>query len=240
VSADVTDILSSVRAPVVAIRVRHPMERMRYLTERLPSVRIIDEEGTRVTPFGAAEETVLAELERLASGAPPAPTDRVLTTVLFTDIVDSTARAAALGDRAWADLIERHHALVRGELARNRGKEVDTAGDGFFATFDGPGRAIRCAKAIVTAVEPLGIKVRAGVHTGECEIAASKVAGVAVVVGARVAALAEPGEVLATSTVKDLVAGSDLAFQPRGARELKGLGEWLLYAVVDSDEAARP
>jgi class 3 adenylate cyclase len=185
-------------------------------------------------------EHVLAQVERLASGGPPPPPDRVLTTVLFTDIIESTARAAELGDRAWADLIERHHALVRGELARHRGKEIDTAGDGFFATFDGPGRAIRCAKAIIAAVEPLGIEVRAGVHTGECEIAGGKVAGVAVVVGARAAALAGPGEVLATSTVKDLVAGSDLTFEPRGIRELKGLGEWLLYGVADSDERARP
>jgi len=239
-SADVTDILPSVQAPVVVVRVRAPMERIQYLADRIPSVRIIDEGGTRVTPFGAAEETVLAELERLASGAPVAPADRILTTVLFTDIVDSTARAAALGDRAWADLIERHHALVRGELARHRGKEVDTAGDGFFATFDGPGRAIRCAQAIITGVEALGIEVRAGVHTGECEIAANKVAGVAVVVGARVAALAAPREVLATSTVKDLVAGSDLTFEPRGNSELKGLGEWSLYAVAGLDEHARP
>jgi class 3 adenylate cyclase len=159
---------------------------------------------------------------------------------VFTDIVDSTTQATALGDRAWADLIERHHALVRGELARYRGTEIDTAGDGFFATFDGPGRAIRCAQAIITAVEPLGISVRAGVHTGECEIAADKVAGVAVVVGARVVALAASREVLATSTVKDLVAGSDLTFEPRGVSELKGLGEWSLYALAGSDEHARP
>jgi class 3 adenylate cyclase len=238
-SADVTEILPSVRAPVVVIRIRNPAERIRHLTDRLPRARVVDAEGAPISPYGAADETVLAELETLASGTAPPPADRVLTTVLFTDIVDSTTQATALGDRAWVKQIERHHALVRGELARYRGKEIDTAGDGFFATFDGPGRAIRCAKAIVTAVEPLGITVRAGVHTGECEIAARKVVGVAVVVGARVAALAGPGEVLATSTVKDLVAGSDLAFQPRGARELKGLGEWLLYAVVDSDEAAR-
>jgi class 3 adenylate cyclase len=209
------------------------MERIRFLTERLPNVRVIDEEGTPVTPFGVAEETFLAELKRLASDATPPPADRVLTTVLFTDIVDSTARAADLGDRAWADLIERHHALVRGELARCRGKEIDTAGDGFFATFDGPGRAIRCARAIIATVEPLGIQVRAGVHTGECEIAARKVVGVAVVVGARVAALAAPRQVLVTSTVKDLVAGSDVTFEPSGVSELKGLGEWSLYVVAD-------
>ena len=239
-SADVTDILPSVRAPVVVIRVTAPMERIRYLTDRLPDARVIDKEGAPILPFGTAEETVLAELEALASRAPPPPADRVLTTVLFTDIVDSTVRAAALGDRAWADLLERHHAVVRGELARYRGTEIDTAGDGFFATFDGPGRAIRCAQAIIAAVQPLGIEVRAGVHTGECEIAVGKVAGVAVVAGARVAALAGPGEVLATSTVKDLVAGSDLTFEPHGTRDLKGLGEWQLYVARYSDEHAGP
>jgi pimeloyl-ACP methyl ester carboxylesterase len=185
-SADVTDILSSVRVPVVVVRVQTPKERVRYLTDRLADARIVDAEGAAVVPFGTAEELVLAELEALASGAAAAPVDRVLTTVLFTDIVDSTARATALGDRAWADLLERHHALVRRELALHRGKEVDTAGDGFFATFDGPGRAIRCAHALVEGVRPLGLQVRAGVHTGECEVAAGKVAGIAVVVGARV------------------------------------------------------
>ena len=233
-SADVTDVLPSVRVPVVVVRVLAPVERIRYLTDRVIDSRIIDEEGAKVFPFGAAEETVLAQLEALASGvAAPAPVDRVLTTVLFTDIVDSTARAAALGDRAWADLIERHHALVRGELARHRGKEVDTSGDGFFATFDGPGRAIRCAEAIIDGLKALGVDVRAGIHTGECEVAAGKVAGIAVVVGARVAALAGPGEILATSTVKDLVAGSDVVFEELGEHELKGVpGSWRVFAVM--------
>jgi class 3 adenylate cyclase len=233
VSADVTDILPSVRVPVVVIRVRTPAARIRYLTNRLPNARIVDEEGAPVFPFGAAEATVLAELQTLASGHAPHPADRVLTTVLFTDIVDSTARAAALGDRAWAQFIERHHALIRGELARHRGKEVDTAGDGFFVTFDGPGRAIRCAEAIIAGVRTLGIDVRVGIHTGECEVAAGKVAGIAVVVGARVAALAGPGEILATSTVKDLVAGSDIRFEERGEHQLKGVpGLWRILAVA--------
>ena len=221
------------------VRFLIPEERIRYLTDRLADASIIDAPGP-IRPFaGVGLEHVLAQIERLASGGPPPPTDRVLTTVLFTDIVESTARAAELGDRAWADLIERHYALVRGELARYRGKEIDTAGDGFFATFDGPGRAIRCAQAIIAALEPLGIEVRAGVHTGECEIAGGKVAGIAVVVGARLAALAGPRQVLATSTVKDLVAGSDLTFESRGVNELKGLGEWSLYAVAGLDEHAR-
>jgi class 3 adenylate cyclase len=232
-SADVTDILSSVRVPVVVVRLREAKERILYLTDRLTDARIVDAFGAVVSPFGAAEELVLAELEALASGAAPVPTDRVLTTVLFTDIVDSTARATALGDRAWADVLERHHALVRRELTRHRGKEVDTAGDGFFATFDGPGRAIRCAQALIEGVRPFGLEVRAGVHTGECEVAAGKVAGIAVVVGARVAALAEPGEVLATSTVKDLVAGSDISFGERGEHELKGVpGRWRVFAAL--------
>jgi class 3 adenylate cyclase len=240
-SADVTDALSSVRVPVVAVRFRIPEERIRYLTDRLADARIVDVPDPLAVPFaGAGMERLLAQLEVLASGAAPSPPDRVLATVLFTDIVESTARASELGGRAWADLLERHHSLVRRELALHRGIEVDTAGDGFFATFDGPGRAIRCAQAIITAVAPLGIAVRAGVHTGECEIAGGKVVGVAVVVGARVAALARPGEVLATSTVKDLVAGSDLTFEARGARELKGAGEWSLYAFASSDEHSRP
>jgi class 3 adenylate cyclase len=232
-SADVTDILSSVRVPVVVVRVSTPEARIRYLTDRLADARIIEAVGAAVVPFGTAEERVLAELEALSSGAAPVPADRVLTTVLFTDIVDSTARATEVGDRAWADLLERHHALVRRELARHRGNEVDTAGDGFFATFDGPGRALRCAQALIEGVRPLGLEIRAGVHTGECELAAGKVAGVAVVVGARVATLAEPGEVLATSTVKDLVAGSDISFGERGEHKLKGVpGRWRVFAVL--------
>jgi class 3 adenylate cyclase len=151
---------------------------------------------------------------------------------LFTDIVGSSERATALGDRAWADLLERHHELVRRELARFGGREVDTAGDGFFASFDGPARAIRCASAIVAAVLDLGIEVRVGVHTGECEIVDGKVAGIAVHTGARIASHAQSGEVLVSSTVKDLVAGSGLAFEDRGTRELKGIpGEWRLFSV---------
>jgi class 3 adenylate cyclase len=230
--ADVTEVLSSVAAPVVVIRVRESDERVHYLTDRLADARIINAVGAAVTPFGAAEEQVLAELEGLISGDEPVPTHRVLTTVLFTDVVRSTTRASALGDRHWAQLLERHHALVRRELARHRGSEVDTAGDGFFASFDGPGRAIRCAEAIIDGVRELGLDVRAGVHTGECEIAAGKIAGNAVVIGARVAALAHPGEVLATRTVKDLVAGSDISFEDRGEHELAGVpGSWRLYAT---------
>ena len=161
--------------------------------------------------------------------------DRVLATVLFTAIVGSTERAAALGDRAWRDLAERHHGVVRTILARYRGTEVDTAGDGFFATFDGPARAIRCAQAIREAVRPLGIEVRAGCHTGEVETIDHKVAGLAVNIGSRVAALAGPSEILVSSTVKDLTAGSGLVFEDAGERELKGVPDrWRLYRVASS------
>ena len=154
-------------------------------------------------------------------------------TLLFTDIVGSTERMAELGDRRWRELLQEHHGLVRRQLSRFRGVEMDTAGDGFFARFDGPARAIQCAQAITTAVQPLGIRVRAGLHTGECEVADDKVAGIAVSIGARVAAAAGADEVLVSSTVKDLVAGSGLAFEDRGVRELKGVpGEWRLYSLA--------
>ena len=152
--------------------------------------------------------------------------------ILFTDIVRSTETATELGDRAWAELVKRHHALVRAQLDRFRGRELDTAGDGFFATFDGPIRAIRCAETITRVVRDLGLEVRAGLHTGECEIVDEKLTGIAANIGARVAAQAVAGEVLVTQTVKDLVAGSDIDFEDRGAAELKGVpGEWRLFAV---------
>jgi class 3 adenylate cyclase len=159
--------------------------------------------------------------------------DTVLATILFTDIVGSTERAAELGDRAWAELGQRHHAVVRAQLDRFRGRELDTAGDGFFAAFDGPIRAIRCAAAIEGSVRELGLELRAGLHTGECGIIGEKLGGLAVNIGARVASRAQPGEVLVSSTVKDLVAGSGIAFADRGAHELKGVpGEWRLYALA--------
>ena len=156
----------------------------------------------------------------------------MLATVLFTDLVGSTQRAAELGDRTWRDLLEQHHAVVRRELSRFAGRELDTAGDGFLATFDGPARAIRCARAIVDAVRPLGLQVRAGVHTGEVEQLDAKVTGIAVTIGARIAALAAPDEILVSGTVRDLVAGSGIAFTERGLEELTGVpGEWRLFVV---------
>ena len=164
----------------------------------------------------------------------------MLATVLFTDIVGSTERAAALGDLRWRELVERHHATVRTLLARYRGTEIDTAGDGFFATFDGPARAVHCAAAIVEAVGRLGLEVRAGVHTGEVERIGNKVGGLTVVIGARVAALAGPSEVAVSQTVRDLMVGSELVFHERGAQVLKGVpGQWRLYTVARSRDAAR-
>ena len=231
--ADVTDVLSTVRVPTVVIRAFLPAEQIRYVSDRIAGARFLDADAEHGhIPRSRARGIVLGELEAMGTGAQPEE-DRVLASVLFTDLVGSTERAAAAGDRAWKDVLERHHALVRRELARHRGMEVDTAGDGFFATFDGPARAIRCARAIGEAVRELGLEVRAGIHTGECEVAAGKVAGIAVSIGARVSALAQPGEVLVSSTVKDLVAGSGIEFEDRGERELKGVpGRWRLYAVA--------
>jgi class 3 adenylate cyclase len=181
---------------------------------------------------------VLAEIKSFLEGVWGAEggqrdPERMLATVMFTDIVGSTARAAELGDARWRELLERHHLLIRRQLALARGREVDTAGDGFLATFDGPARAIRCACAITDAVKELGLEVRAGLHTGECEVLDGNIAGIAVHTGARVAAKAEPGEVLVSGTVKDLVAGSGIRFQDRGAHELRGIpGEWHLYSVA--------
>jgi class 3 adenylate cyclase len=158
----------------------------------------------------------------------------VLATVLFTDVVGSTQRATELGDRGWRELLEQHHAIIRRQLERFRGREVDTAGDGFLATFDGPARAIRCASAIQDAVRALELDIRAGLHTGECELMGEKLGGIAVHTGARVAGLASPGEVLVSSTVRDLVAGSGIEFEDRGEHELKGVGSWRLYSVVDA------
>jgi class 3 adenylate cyclase len=173
------------------------------------------------------------EIERFVAGEEAAAVpDSVLAAVMFTDIVNSTERATSLGDRDWRDLLARHHALVRRELGRYRGKERDTAGDGFFATFDGPARAIRAAQAIVGGVQELGLEARIGIHVGECELHEDKVAGLAVNIGARVAASAAANEILVSQTVRDLVAGTGIAFDDRGSHELKGIpGTWQLFAA---------
>jgi class 3 adenylate cyclase len=193
--------------------------------------------AAKMRPFLDAIESFLRDAWEADSGE--REPDRVLATVLFTDIVDSTARMAQLGDRGWRELLERHHEVVRRELARGRGREIDNAGDGFLASFDGPARAIRCARSIVDGVRELGLEVRAGLHTGECELVDGKVAGIAVHTGARVAAGARPGEVLVSSTVKDLVAGSGIEFEDRGVHELKGIpGEWRLFALAGTSTSA--
>jgi class 3 adenylate cyclase len=170
--------------------------------------------------------------EFLTGSRTPVSADTVLATVLFTDIVGSTEKAVSLGDRRWRDLLDNHHAIIRRNLQRFRGREIDTVGDGFLATFDGPARGVRCACAIADDIRSLGIDVRAGLHTGECEIMDDKVGGIAVHIGARVAALAGPGEVLVSSTVKDLVAGTGLRFGDRGSQSLKGVpDQWRIFAA---------
>jgi class 3 adenylate cyclase len=184
-------------------------------------------------PWLSDGDAIISEIAEFLTGVRPVPEpDRVLATVLFTDIVGSTEKAAALGDRRWHSLLDSHNTLVRRELATFRGREIDARGDGFLATFDGPARAVRCACAISNHVRSLGLDVRAGLHTGECEIMGDNIGGIAVHIGARVAALANGGEVLVSSTVRDLVAGSDLTFRDYGSKPLKGLpGEWRLFAV---------
>ena len=232
---DVRDVLPAIRVPTLVVNMPVKRGEAEYVTARIAGARRFEAPGPDYLVF-LLGKTVYDEVERFVRSVhDEAPPDTVLTTVLFTDIVRSTERASALGDRAWADLVAQHHALVRGHLDRFRGRELDTAGDGFFATFDGPVRAIRCAGAITRTVGDLGLQVRAGLHTGECELVGDKVAGLAVNIGARVAAQAGPGEVLVSQTVKDLVAGSGLMFEDRGAVELKGVpGEWRLYVVADA------
>jgi class 3 adenylate cyclase len=226
---DLREMLPTIRVPTLVLYRRSLREQMLDLARRIKGARALEIEGTGFKAFNA----LTREVEAFLSGmqAEPVP-DTVLATVMFTDIVGSTERAATLGDRAWRELLQDHHILVRRELARFRGEELDTAGDGFFAIFDGPARAISCARAIVGAVAELGLTIRCGVHTGECELQDGKVTGIAVNIGARVAAAAGPGEVLVSGTVKDLVAGSGIEFQEQGLHELKGVpGEWRLYAA---------
>jgi pimeloyl-ACP methyl ester carboxylesterase len=241
IQIDVRHVLPAIRVPTLVLHNTRDrwvdVECGRDLTRRIPGAELVEFpiEG-HMTPTADMPQ-VVAEIERFLQtaweGESQREPDRQLATLLFTDIVDSTAHMARLGDAGWRELIERHHAIVRAQLARARGREVDTAGDGFFASFDGPARAVRCAKAIAHGVQELGIYVRSGLHTGECELVDGKVSGIAVHTGARVAAHAQPGEVLVSQTVKDLVAGSGLEFEDRGAHELKGVpGEWRLYAAV--------
>jgi class 3 adenylate cyclase len=206
----------------------------RYLAEHIPGARYVELPGDDHMMFVGDTDAILGEVEEFLTGVRRGPDpDRVLVTLLFTDIVGSTDRAARLGDRAWRELVERHHELVRAELDRWQGREIDTAGDGFLAEFGGPARAIRCAEAVVSGVRALGLEVRAGVHTGEAQRAGGALRGIAVHIGARVAAQATPGEVLVSGTVKDLVAGAGIEFEDRGEHELKGVpGSRRLFAVA--------
>ena len=237
---DVRHVLPLVQAPTLVIHMKEdqvePVEEARFIAEQIPGATLAEFPGDEhhwwpAMPSAAGTNArVDAFLDSLT--AEEAVFDRVLATVLFTDIVGSTERAAEMGDSAWRDVVQRHHAVVRALLGRYRGQEVDTAGDGFFATFDGPARAIRCAGAITDAVRPLGLQVRCGLHTGEVETIDGKLGGIAVAIGARVVARAAASEVLVSQTVKDLVAGSGITFTDAGAHPFKGLpGRWRLYRV---------
>jgi class 3 adenylate cyclase len=230
-AVDVRDVLSAIRVPTLVLYRDFRRGEAMFIAERIPNARALEIGGPDTLHWlaeGLADE-IVSFARSVSNEREP---ETVLATILFTDIVGSTAKVAELGDNAWADLVQHHHAVVRAHLDRFRGRELDTAGDGFFAAFDGPTRAIRCATAIEDSVRDLGLEVRAGLHTGECETTGEKLSGIAVNIGARVAAKAQAGEVLVSSTVKDLVAGSELAFHDRGRHELKGIpGEWRLYAV---------
>ncbi len=235
---DISDIVPTIRVPTLVIHRKDDaginVEGGRYLAEHIPGARYIELSGKDHLPWvGDNAMEIADDIEEFLTGTrAPVTVDRVLATVLFTDIVGSTEKAAALGDRRWGDLLDNHHATIRRNLARFRGHEVKTTGDGILATFDGPARGVRCACAIADEIRPLGIEVRAGLHTGECEMTDDDVGGIAVHIGARVAALAGAGEVLVSSTVKDLVAGSGLRFSDCGSKALKGVpGEWRIFAV---------
>lgn len=233
---DVTDVLGAVRVPTLILARPTALERARWMAKRISGSRLLELpwfEGIFTWVVDEVHDaTMAATSDFIGSLARPAGHERVLATILFTDIVGSTELAARLGDAEWRSLLVRHHALVRRELARFSGVELDTAGDGFFATFDGPARAISAAMAIRDAVAPIGVEIRAGLHTGECEVHDGKVTGIAVAIGARIAALAEPGEVLVSGTVRDLVAGSGIWFDERGEHDLKGVpGTWAVFRV---------
>ena len=233
---DVRHVLPTIQAPTLVIHrtgdLVEPVEQGRYIAEHIPGATFLELPGEdHIWPLDEIVPHIAQFLRSIREHE--ASFDRVLATVLFTDIVGSTEKTARLGDRAWRELVQRHHAAVRALLGRYRGSEVDTAGDGFFATFDGPARAVRCARTIADAMRPLGIEIRAGVHTGEVETIDGKVGGIAVVIGARVGALAGASEVLVSQTVKDLTAGSGLVFEDVGEHELKGVPDrWRLYRVV--------
>ena len=234
---DLRPLLPSIRVPTLILgrpNAHGGIESSRFLADRLPDATLVELTGDDALPWVGDAEAVLDEIQEFMTGVREPPTlDRVLTTVLFTDIVGSTEKAAEIGDQAWRRLKEHHDEAIRSLLVRHKGREIDTTGDGFLATFDGPARAVTCAREIAESVRPLGIEVRTGCHTGEVEFAGTGVRGIAVHIGARVGALAGPSEVLVSQTVKDLVAGSELSFEDAGEHELKGVPDrWRLYRVV--------
>jgi class 3 adenylate cyclase len=232
---DVRDVLPTISVPTLVLyRSREYFrEETRFMGERIPGARVIELPGNDHLPWEGDREALLDEIERfLAVVQEEVEPHRELTTLLCTEIVGSTAKAAELGDLAWRDRLTKHDRLVRAQLARFRGREIDMVGDGLFATFDGPARAVRCASAIAESVKALGLEVRAGVHTGEIEQIDGSVRGIAVHVAARIAAAAQPGEVLVSSTLKDIVAGSGIGFEERGEHELAGVpGTWRLFTA---------
>lgn len=235
---DIRDVLPTIRVPTLVLNRTHDpvahVDAARALAADIPGAQFVEFPGATHSPFAIEPERVLAEIQAFVTGAPAGPaTGRFLTTLLFLDIAGSTERAADVGDAIWRDLLERYHGLARRELRLFGGIEVDTAGDGVFARFDGPARAIRCAAAIRDATRELGMQIRCGLHTGECELMEEGLGGLAVHIGARIVATASPGEVLVSNTVKDLVAGSGIEFRDRGAHVLKGVpGKWRLFSLV--------
>ncbi len=234
---DVREVVPSVHSPALVLHRRRDrlvnVGNARWLAEHLPYARLVVLDGDDHLPWYEGADEWLGEVQEFLTGARAVPeSERVLATVLFTDIVDSTRTAVDLGDHRWREVLEHHQALVREALIRFRGREVKSTGDGFLATFDGPARAIRCARSILDASQSVGVGVRAGLHTGECEVMGDDIGGIAVHIAARVSALAGPGEVLVSRTVKDLVVGSGIEFADRGIHELKGIDDaWRLYAV---------
>jgi len=244
---DITNILEAITQPMLVLQrtddVVVPSTLVREVfARRTPEARLVEVPGTDHWWWVGGADSVLAEIEEFITGGRSAgPADRILATVMFTDIVDSTKRAAELGDSRWRQLLERHDALVKDNLKRYRGEPIKTMGDGFLATFDGPARAIECTRAIVSDAKDVGLDIRAGLHTGECEVMGNDVGGMAVNIGARVSALARSGEVLVSQTVKDLVVGSELAFVERGVHNLKGVpGDWALYALDGGKHGGAP
>ena len=236
---DVRDVLPAVRQPTLLVHRTGdfwPVEGARWMAERIPEARLVELAGEDHWPWIGDSNAIVDEIEEFLTGRRSSPEpDRILATVLFTDIVASTERAAVLGDLAWREVLRNHAAIVRRNLDRYHGREIKNTGDGVFATFDGPARAVRCARSMAKGVRPLGIEIRAGLHAGECELLGDDVGGIAVHTGARVSSLAGANEVLVSSTVKDLVAGSGIEFEDRGEYELKGVpGEWRLYAVTSA------